>query len=88
MALLPATSLSSALEVAERVRLAVSQMRLRDAEGEEFGITISIGVAQMEPGEDAERLAARADKALYAAKHGGRDQVVPYQPGQSMLGSL
>jgi diguanylate cyclase (GGDEF)-like protein len=88
MALLPATSLSSALEVAERVRQAVRQMRLRDAEGKEFGITISIGVAQMEPGEDAERLAARADKALYAAKHGGRDQVMPYQPGQSMLGSL
>lgn len=88
IALLPATPLSSALEVAERVRQAVKQMRLRDEAGVEFGITISIGAAQLEPGEDAERLAARADKALYAAKHGGRDQVMAYQPGQTLLGSL
>lgn len=39
-------------------------------------ITISIGVATAYPGENAESLTARADRALYRAKHAGRNRVV------------
>jgi len=36
---------------------------------------ISIGVAQRQPGDDKARLLQRADLALYAAKHAGRNRV-------------
>jgi diguanylate cyclase (GGDEF)-like protein len=39
-------------------------------------ITVSIGVADSTEGADAEAIFALADKRLYAAKHGGRNQVV------------
>jgi diguanylate cyclase (GGDEF)-like protein len=39
-------------------------------------ITVSIGVAQRKPNENAETLLARADAALYAAKQGGRNRVM------------
>lgn len=39
-------------------------------------ITASIGVALAKPGETADALIARADQAMYAAKQGGRNQVI------------
>ena len=39
-------------------------------------VRVSAGVASLRAGEDWSRWLARADAALYAAKHGGRDQVV------------
>jgi diguanylate cyclase (GGDEF)-like protein len=39
-------------------------------------VTISTGVAQWFPGESAEHVVARADRALYRAKQSGRDAVV------------
>ncbi len=41
----------------------------------EFSIGASVGVAQLEPLEDAEMWKARADKALYKAKQNGNDRV-------------
>lgn len=38
-------------------------------------VTLSAGIATHRPGGDADALLARADRALYRAKHGGRDQV-------------
>lgn len=40
------------------------------------GQTCSAGIAQWDGHEDAADLVARADEALYAAKHAGRDRVV------------
>lgn len=40
----------------------------------------SAGIAQSEHGEQAAELFARADAALYVAKRGGRDRVVPALP--------
>lgn len=40
-------------------------------------VTLSMGVTELVPGEDLEPFLARADAALYQAKEGGRDQVVP-----------
>lgn len=39
-------------------------------------VTISTGVAQWFPGESADHVVARADRALYRAKQSGRDAVV------------
>lgn len=41
----------------------------------EFQIGASVGVAQLDPYEDADEWIARADKALYKAKQNGRDRV-------------
>lgn len=39
-------------------------------------VTLSVGIAQRRAGDDPDALLARADRALYRAKAGGRDQVV------------
>jgi diguanylate cyclase (GGDEF)-like protein len=87
IALMPETSIGEAVEAAERVREAV---RLLEFTGEEnrFHVSISIGVAKLDPGETADMLVHRADKALYAAKHAGRDRVLAYEMGQSLFTPL
>lgn len=69
--LAPCTPVSGAEFLAEKIRRIVAE--------EDFDIvgrvTISLGVAQMLPGETAARWIARADELLYEAKHAGRNQV-------------
>ena len=77
-ALLPALDMEEALEVAERIRKRVAVCSFRSKKGA-FSVTISIGVA-MYDGErhtSFEELVADADTALYAAKNGGRNAVMP-----------
>ncbi len=66
---------SGAVMFAEALRTEFSNLPFKGMAGAER-MTASFGVAQLEPGETFDDLYARADKALYAAKHGGRDQVV------------
>jgi diguanylate cyclase (GGDEF)-like protein len=78
--LLPNTELAGACAVAERIREAVAQLRLRH-EGSPFGaVTLSAGVATLTPQRGvhlASMLVAAADQALYAAKSAGRNRVCP-----------
>ena len=63
--------LEQAWSLAERCRTGV-----QGTTTEEVGqITISIGVGELQPGETVAQLIERVDKALYAAKHAGRNQV-------------
>ena len=64
-----------ALAICERLRAAVAGSDIGLDNGGALNVTLSIGVARHLPGEDRTTLIARADLALYAAKHGGRDQV-------------
>lgn len=65
-------SLEQARELAEVIREAVAAGRLL----EQRQITCSIGVSGWRPGEPAEQLLKRVDKALYAAKRGGRNRTM------------
>ena len=58
--------------VAERIRTGL-HARSREAD---MPLTVSIGVTAWRTGEGIDELLRRADAALYAAKHGGRDRVV------------
>lgn len=74
-ALLPHTDLGAALTVAERIREAVESSPLDLGNGRVLRMTISLGVALLEPGERLDSLLDRGDRALYAAKQGGRNKV-------------
>ncbi|HLF74112.1 MAG TPA: diguanylate cyclase, partial [Anaerolineales bacterium] len=65
----------SARKVADRLRGEVEKMDINTGEGR-LKITVSIGIAeQTENTPDVETLIARADQAMYIAKHKGRNRV-------------
>ena len=84
--LLPAADLASAQRVAERLRAALEAQPAPTDAGP-VRCTVSIGIATMdEATPSVEALLKRADEALYAAKHRGRNRVcgpptVPAEPG-------
>lgn len=72
--LLPATSLSDAGEIAERIRGAVAATPV--AGQPRWRLSVSVGVASLSADEEGfEHLLKRADQALYEAKSTGRDRV-------------
>ena len=78
VALLADCSDETALEIAERLRAALSQpyrIGHRDVV-----VSASIGLARPETGDDADSALRNADLALYRAKEAGRDRVSVYEP--------
>jgi len=79
--ILSGADLRSGVTVAEQMRAALDGQRLIQpralaaASQPMVGITASIGVAQLGPGEAAADLIGRADAALYVAKRSGRNRV-------------
>ncbi len=71
--LLTATPLEQALLVAERIRVSLGTT---PTSLEACTVTASFGVAELNPGESAEELLNRSDRALYAAKEAGRNCVM------------
>jgi diguanylate cyclase (GGDEF)-like protein len=67
---LPDTDEATAAQVAERLRLAVSQLQVRG-----LALTTTFGVSEVNEGETAEQAISRADSALYAGKRSGRNRV-------------
>jgi len=81
--LLPNTGRVGALILAERLRVAVEEILHLDARGFAFQVTASLGVAVVdasEPALTARAMINRSDRALYAAKRGGRNRVVVGSP--------
>jgi two-component system cell cycle response regulator len=79
--LMPDTDLATADRIAERLRSAVCDVAVElpaPPPGPTLiGLTVSIGVAALEPGDrDGPALLARADAALFTAKRAGRNRVV------------
>ena len=75
---LPKSRKTDAVVLAERVRALVGQHSFPHRDVQPGGrVTVSMGVASFpEDGADAGEVIVNADKALYRAKRGGRDQVV------------
>jgi diguanylate cyclase (GGDEF)-like protein/putative nucleotidyltransferase with HDIG domain len=76
--LLPETPGDQALEIAERIRMAVAEREFEiDTASEPIRATISIGVAAFpKDGSDANELIHQADLAVYRAKLQGRNRVL------------
>lgn len=67
---------AQALEIAEKIRYAVENHKIKFPNGKEINVTISIGVATyLETTQYPEHLVRQADKALYNAKRTGRNNV-------------
>ncbi len=76
---LPETDLPSAGMTAEKLRSAIEAHDFTDGE-RHARVTVSLGVAtltdsRMSPADTARRLLGKADAAMYAAKHAGRNRV-------------
>lgn len=72
--LLPDISLEEARQIGERLRFALHHVHFFHSPiGVLPGVTVSIGLAQIQPKDSLQGLIARADSALYQAKQRGRD---------------
>jgi diguanylate cyclase len=69
---LPGTTLRDARRAAQRALQAVSAHTF-EHNGEELKVTISVGLAEVMPSDNAETLVRRADEALYLSKAAGRN---------------
>lgn len=75
--ILPNTPLEKAQETAAKIGRLVAARDFTDPnDGRRVPVTISIGVAQWQPGESKSEFIDRADTALYQAKQQGRNRVV------------
>jgi diguanylate cyclase (GGDEF)-like protein len=61
--------------VLERVREAIARHPFHDGRGEAFSVTVSAGVAELQPGETLSELWQRLSDKLLVAKNGGRNRV-------------
>jgi diguanylate cyclase (GGDEF)-like protein len=75
--LLPESSIRASRFVAERLRLAVEKIDLRDEDASRVRINVSIGVTEYSAysADGPADLLAQADRALYLAKAAGRNRV-------------
>ncbi|WP_138510211.1 PleD family two-component system response regulator [Maricaulis alexandrii] len=75
LVVMPGAGMAEAQIAAERLRAEVADTPFLLEDGTDIAVTVSIGLAQAQVGETFESLLRRADVALYAAKHDGRNQV-------------
>ncbi|WNJ98365.1 diguanylate cyclase [Thalassospiraceae bacterium LMO-JJ14] len=74
---LPETELETALDAAERLRVALSAIKVQLDDGQEISFTVSIGASELrDKNETLADLLNRADAALYIAKEQGRNRVI------------
>ena len=77
--ILPGASLKNAIKRAEAICKSIASTRyyLDEVEGNQtLSVTVSIGVSSLQKGDTTATVTQRADKALYAAKHKGKNCVL------------
>jgi diguanylate cyclase (GGDEF)-like protein len=75
--ILPNTGSDEAMAVADRLLDKV--MDYRNPDYPELSVTVSIGVTQVKPDDDLDKLMKRADQALYQSKENGRNRATLMQ---------
>ncbi len=75
--IMPRVNARTAAQTAETLRAAIQAKRLRRrSTNEDLGqVTVSIGIARLQPGDTPAGLIERADACLYASKRNGRNQI-------------
>lgn len=77
--LLANAGLETSVKIAEQICVETTHINFGAPSSEQTAITLSLGLAVGQPGDNSETIFKRADEALYASKKGGRNQV-RYQP--------
>lgn len=69
---LPSTSLSQAIDIAERIRSTIEKLIQFD----DISVTCSFGIGEKESGEKIHGFLERVDQKLYMAKQEGRNRLI------------
>jgi diguanylate cyclase (GGDEF)-like protein len=81
-AILPLCHESTAMEVAERLRLTVEKARIRGEDGGGRPLTVSVGICTgPQHAATYEELVRRADDAMYSSKRGGKNRCTVWNEG-------
>lgn len=83
--LLPGLDDAMALEVAERIMREFTNCSPTAPDGSRPFFSVSIGLARLRPGDDAQALFGRADAAMYRAKEEGRCRIVVAEDRSSRM---
>jgi len=73
--LLPNTKPAQAYSVAERCRVAITELSFTSEDHQEFSISASFGISSTLSANEPHLIISQADQALYAVKAAGRNQV-------------
>lgn len=78
---MPGADLQEGYEMGERIRKSIEAHAVQNPNGgDPLKVTISVGVAEFLPTDKHNKeIIERADRALYQAKHGGRNRTVSYK---------
>ncbi|WCL48289.1 sensor domain-containing diguanylate cyclase [Leptospira sp. GIMC2001] len=79
---MPGATEEEGYEMGERVRKSVESMVVANPNGgEDLKVTLSVGISSFNTNDRSNKdLIERADKALYQAKHSGRNQTICFKP--------
>jgi diguanylate cyclase (GGDEF)-like protein len=79
--IMPGSTADSAMRIAERIRERIEEYRPSDRLLSSMRITVSIGLAVSDLGTTVGQLLTQADRALYSAKHAGKNRVRAAEEG-------
>jgi len=84
--LLPNTNLALGVEVAERIRRNIESASIKTTDGQIIHFTVSIGVSALtRDNTSIDILLNHSDKAMYEAKHSGRNRVHVFSSDVQMI---
>jgi diguanylate cyclase len=84
---MPGVNLQSARAAIDRIRGGLTAIELASGSGKPVFATASFGITLLDPGVSIEESIDRADKAMYAAKAGGRNCVCVWDPSMAHNGT-
>ena len=80
--IMPGAELSNCRQRGEQLRIDIAELRVKFS-GKDLNVTVSIGIAAYpDHGKNGEEILIMADRALYQAKHSGRNMVVVYSASE------